>query len=308
MSPELRKDYCLDRYVIIAKERNMRPQEFKHAESPKGKDKKCYFCPGNEKTTPPEISRVTGENGNWKIRVFPNKFPAAKHHEVIVETPVHGTEISTLPAKHLAEVFRVFSERIKKLEKEKEIRYVLVFKNFGGAAGASLEHTHSQLVALPMIPPQVEEELAANRKSGTCIRCKEIKKEKRAKKRVIYEDAHTMAFCPYASRFPFEVCITPKKHVRFLEELGEYELLSFAIALKKILSKMQEMLKNPPYNFYLHVSPSGKDMHLHLTLFPRLTKLAGFEFGSGVIINVMAPEDSAVYYRGADKKRDKKRQ
>jgi UDPglucose--hexose-1-phosphate uridylyltransferase len=296
---ELRKDYLLDRYVIIAKERGKRPNDFVH-KGKKGKRKEgiCFFCPGNEHLTPREISRVE-ENGKWVIRNFPNKFPATKWHEIIVETPTHGKELSDLGVERIVKVFEVYAERINEIKKDKNVKYVLIFKNSGKEAGASLEHSHTQLIGLEMMPTLVQKEVNASKeyvkKKGTCPYCdiwrREIKSERK-----VFEDAYSAAFTPYASRFPFEVWLMPKRHVRNIDDLDKKELYSFAETLKKILMRLNSSLNCPPYNYYLHVSPDVEDLHFHIELFPRLAKLAGFEFGSGIIINVMPPEIAAEHY------------
>ena len=298
--PELRKDYFLDRYVIVATERKKRPDEFvKPKKSAEKKEKICFFCPGNEKTTPPEISRIE-KNGKWVVRNFPNKFPATKWHEVIAETPEHGKEIADLKVEDMVKVFELFAKRINAIEKNPLVKYVLVFKNFGEDAGASLQHSHTQIVGLEIIPSFVKEEIDAAKKyfknKKSCPYCDIWKKEMKSERK-IFEDKHTAVFAPYASEFPFEVLIMPKRHITRLEKFSKDELLSLCTALKKILLRMRKMLDVPAYNFYLHISPKKENLHLHLVLFPRLTKFAGFEFGSGVIINIVSPESATENYR-----------
>jgi len=303
--PELRKDYFLDRWVIIAKERGKRPHDYIHREKSeefkKEEGKICFFCPGNEHTTPPEISRVVGENGNWIIRNFPNKFPATKWHEIVVETPIHGEDIANLSIEHLVKVFNVFSERVKEIEKNPEVKYVLIFKNSGKDAGASLQHSHTQLIGMEILPPFVKEEIIASEKyfkeKKICPYCDIIKKEVNSERK-IFEDDHTIGFAPFASRFPFEFWLMPKRHITKLDEFQNDELYSFVKALKEILLKIQSLLNKPPYNFYIHISPKNSSfIHLHLVFFPRLTKFAGFEFGSGIPINIFSPEDAAKFYK-----------
>lgn len=300
---ELRKDFLLDRCVIIAKERSKRPTDFISKPDIRDERKVCFFCPGNEHLTPPEISRIE-ENEKWVIRNFPNKFPATKFHEIIVETPKHKEEFSDLKVERIVKVFKLFSERVKKIMSEdKKVKYVLMFKNQGEIAGASLEHSHTQLIGLEIIPTLIQRELegvkkySKGKKRKKCIFCDLIIKKESSSERKVFEDAHSVAFTPYASRFPFEIWLMPKKHRKNLDEFSKEEIYSFAKMLKKILMQLNSFLNKPPYNFYLHISPKKEDLHLHLELFPRHSKLAGFEFGSDVIINVMPPEDAAKYYR-----------
>ncbi|MCX6694710.1 MAG: DUF4931 domain-containing protein, partial [Candidatus Altiarchaeota archaeon] len=273
----------------------------------------CFFCPGNESTTPPEISRVE-EGGKWTIRVFPNKFPAVTleegerteylmpaygEHEVIVETPEHDNGLSDLSVEQLAKVLRVYSEREEALLKKQGIAYVLLFKNWGKEAGASLPHTHTQAVSLPSVPKLVKEEAEAAeeyaREKGACPFCKTIEKEVKSDRR-IFEDDCIAAFTPYASRVPMEAWIMPIRHVGRLKELKDKEYESLAMALKQVLEKLKR-LNDTPYNYYIHSSPAGADLHLHIEVLPKMATWAGFEIGSEVYINTLAPESAAEYYR-----------
>ncbi|MBM3309303.1 MAG: galactose-1-phosphate uridylyltransferase [Candidatus Altiarchaeales archaeon] len=313
---ELRKDYLLDRWVIIASERAKRPTDFvvKKEEYPVGA---CYFCPGNENTTPPEIGRIE-KDGRWTVRWFPNKYPATTEknksaskgllasasaygrHEIIVETPLHNQDFEELPLGDMQEVLEVCANRIKQLNQNKGIKYVLVFKNRGREAGASLAHSHFQVIALSKIPSLVEKEVQASRKywkkTKRCILCDTLKKELKSERKV-YKDKNTGVFAPYASRFPFEAWVMPKRHVKNLDELKPEEKKSFTLAVKKTLLSLDKMLNKPPYNFYFHVSPKKGDLHMHLEICPKLSIQAGFEFGSDMYINVVPPEDAARHYK-----------
>ncbi len=314
---ELRKDYILDRWVIIAEDRGKRPQQFVHR-AEKVEKGICYFCPGNENMTPPEIARIE-RNGRWIVRSFPNKFPATSRkkgkirenflksfypygtHEVVVETPEHDKNLGDLDKEHISLLLQLYIKRLREIKEDKSIKYVLIFKNKGGNAGTSLEHSHSQIIGLPIIPKLVQDEVLAaeeyRRRNGNCPFCKIWKREIKTE-RGIFENEHTVAIAPFASRFPFEVWLIPKRHMNSLEEMKNEEINSFAEILQKILSRLNSSLNYPPYNFYLHLSPEGEDLHFHLELTPRLTKWAGFELGSGIIINVMPPEMAAEHYRG----------
>jgi len=296
---ELRKDYLLNRWVIIAKGRGKRPQHFVQKPG-KIKEKVCFFCPGNEDTTPPEISRVE-EKGKWIIRCFPNKFPATDWHEIIVETPDHTENLGDLSVDHIVKVLEMYSERHIAMGANPKVKYVSIFKNKGEIAGASLPHSHTQLVGLTSVPPLVSKEIRASRKK--CPFCT-IWRDEVKSSRLVYENRYTAAFAPFASRFPFEVWLMPKRHVGTLVEMKRKEMTSFAETLKRILSALNSSLNYPPYNFVLHYAPEGlhhapkcKDLHLHLELLPRLSKFAGFEFGTDIIINVMPPEIAADHYR-----------
>lgn len=289
---ELRKDYILNRWVIIAKSRGKRPQHFVQKPG-KVKEKVCFFCPGNEDTTPPEIARVE-EKGRWIIRTFPNKFPATEWHEVIVETPKHNEDLGDLEVEHIVKVLKMYSERKQAIEKNSRVKYVSIFKNSGEMGGASLPHSHTQLIGLTMVPPLIKKELEASR--GDCPFCRIWRDEVKGS-RLVYEDRYTAAFAPFASRFPFEAWVMPKRHIKSLSEMKRAGMNSFAKALKGILSALNSSLNYPPYNLVIHYAPEGKDLHLHLELLPRLSRFAGFEFGTEIVINTMPPEVAAEHYR-----------
>lgn len=316
---ELRKDYLLDRWVIVAKDRARRPTDFIQDKAAEKTEKLglCYFCPGNEHTTPPEIDRIQ-EGGKWIIRCFPNKFPAVTRevgkkaegfftkipaygsHEVIVETPNHGEGLGDLSVSHLMKVIDMYVSRIAELKKDPKVKYVAVFKNHGRKAGASLDHSHTQIISLGRLPPLVAAEASAADKyikeKHRCPYCEIIFREEKGE-RLICEDEYTLALAPYASRFPFEAWILPKRHIRSLDELKMEEKKSFASTLRSVLSRLKNSLQDPPYNLWLHYSPDDADLHLHLELAPRLSDYAGFEFGSEIIINVIPPEVAAAHYR-----------
>ncbi|MFH1285410.1 MAG: galactose-1-phosphate uridylyltransferase [Candidatus Micrarchaeota archaeon] len=301
---ELRKDSFLERWVIIARKRHARPQDFSRNKkiSPQTSPKACFFCPGNENLTPPEITRLP-KASKWRVRAFPNKFAAVSKdsksaygaHEVIVETPKHGERLSQISSSHMLEVLEVFSARINSLARDKRMKYVLLFKNEGKEAGASLEHTHTQLISLACIPSAVLEEISASSaykaRRKKCPFC-ELSNEKN--ERLILENKHASVLAPYASRFPFEMWVLPKKHTACLTKLKKEEKRAFAEALSRALKKLDKLLANPSYNLVFHISPlRSNSLHFHVEICPRLSVWAGFEFGSGIIINTMPPEEAA---------------
>ncbi len=315
---ELRKDYLLNRWTIIAKERGQRPHDFiGKIKSKERKDAVCYFCSGNEHMTPPEIDRIE-EDGKWIVRCFPNKFPATTEqksplktnlltemsaygkHEVIAETPNHGVELGDLSTEHIDKVLEMYTRRLVELKKDKSIRYVSIFKNRGDVAGASLEHPHTQIIGVSIIPPIIEREIEEIKKyrkeKNSCILCDVWSNEMESERR-IHEDEYTAVFASYASMFPFEVRIMPKRHVHTLEQLTGEERKSFAEAMKKILSALNKTLDYPPYNSYFHLSPDKEDFHLYMEILPRLSRWAGFELSNDIIINTMPPEMAAKHYR-----------
>jgi UDPglucose--hexose-1-phosphate uridylyltransferase len=307
---ELRRDYLLDKWVIIARKRGKRPHQVKEKEEVQMG--KCFFCPGNEHLTGKEIGRI-GDKKGWKLRWFPNKFPAVTpegegeiktnnqffmyasnygHHEVIVETNSDTKQLATLSAKEIKLVLGVWKNRIVELEKKPHIKYVNVFKNHGAKAGTSIAHSHSQVIALNIIPSFIKAHIRARKKFIECPDCKIIAIEMKGARRC-FENEHFVAFTPYASQRNYELKIFSKKHQTRMEEL---DLDALAEILQKALSKL-----HPPgwaYNLIVHYSPKGEDLHFHIAVLPRIAKWAGFELETEVIINGVPPEDAAAYYRG----------
>ncbi|MBC8414023.1 MAG: galactose-1-phosphate uridylyltransferase [Nitrospira sp.] len=325
--PELRKDPISGRWVIISVERGKRPSDFAARISAK-KGGFCAFCEGNERTTPPEIMafRPAGMSSNsagWSLRVVPNKFPALSiegnedrvgdgifdqmnglgAHEVIIECPDHHHTLSTMPLKSVEDTLWAFHHRINDLKKDKRFKYVLIFKNEGEEAGASLEHTHTQLIALPIVPQLVEEEIYQSKQyysyKERCIFCDIIRQESASGKRVISENEHFIALAPFAPRSPFETIIMPKNHESSYMQNNHYPQL--AHILQHTLKQIDKVLYMPPYNLMIHTSPFKDEQnayyHWHIEIIPKLTKIAGFEWGSGFYVNPVPPEESARFMR-----------
>lgn len=311
---ELRKDYILDRWSYIAADRGKRPKQFEKNANDDDKSGVCFFCPGNENLTPPEIGRIE-DNNKWKIRWFPNKFPAIDeksnseiitsdrfytidgafgYHEVIVETPDHDKQLADLKTEDISELLKIYSLRIKELSKRKNIKYVQIFKNSGSEAGTSIAHTHTQIMAASIIPKLVREKIEAVKKYKNCPYCDIIKKEEKSK-RFAYSNDDFLVFTPFAPRFNFEVWIFPKKHYKNITELNGAEFENLARAFKKVLSKLRKT--NVSYNFYLHYSPMGEGLHFHFEIMPRLNKWAGFELATDSYVITISPEDAAKFYR-----------
>ena len=329
--PELRKDPIHGRWVIISTERSRRPSDFTPEErKPLGGF--CPLCEGNEDRTPPEIIayRDNGTPPNspgWTLRVVSNKFPALRiegdlnregegiydkmngigAHEVVIETPRHHETLATMPLKGVAHVLTAYRDRIADLKNDQRLRYVLVFKNHGVAAGASLEHSHSQIIALPIIPRRVAEEIEGAKNyfnyKDRCVFCDIIRQEIQQKSRLILENNAFISVAPFASRFPFETWILPKTHYSTYEHMNSSVYEQAAQILSETLSKMNRVLNDPPYNYVIHTSSfSGLEAeyyHWHFEIMPKLTKVAGFEWGTGFYINPTPPEEAAEYLREA---------
>ncbi len=329
--PELRKDPVIGRWVIISTERGKRPSDFGREPEPGG-GKFCPFCSGNEDKTPPEIMayREPGskkDGKGWWVRVVPNKFPALQvegllnrtgegmydrmngvgAHEVIIETPDHDVDLSRQSQKTVEEVLWSYRDRLLDLKKDPRLQYLLIFKNKGSAAGASLSHPHSQLIATPIVPKAVKEEIAGAKAyfdyKERCVFCDVIKQEISSGARIVEENDAFVAFCPFASRFPFETWILPKVHDSIFEDLQKQELGNLARALRSVLGRLDQVLESPPYNFILHNNPCHSPQmpyyHWHIEVIPKLTKVAGFEWGTGFYINPTPPEEAAKFLRDA---------
>jgi len=309
--------------VVIAPERADRPSAFLRP-APERDEGVCPFCPGNEEMTPPEVL-ARRENGAWTLRVVPNRYPALRTeitlsrageglfdsmagvgaHEVVIETADHRATFSSLPAAQIAEVFRAWQERMDDLARDVRLKAMVVFKNHGGPAGATLHHAHSQLIALPLVPEALGSELRAAHAHfearERCLFCDVLAQELRERARVVLEDERVVVLSPWAARSPFELSILPRIHRSGFESANGQELLALADALRTILRKIDVALENPAYNLYLHTMPLREPpndwYHWHLELKPVLAQQAGFEWASGCYINPTAPEEAAAFLR-----------
>ena len=331
--PELRKDIITERWVIIATERAKRPHDFR---SPPAEvdSNDCPFCPGNEHQTPPEIYAVRtggGPNGpGWQVRVVANKFPALRvegemnreaegiydrmngigAHEVIIDTPEHQRALEEQSIEHIGLALTACKERLLDLQQDTRFRYLLVFKNVGRAAGASLSHSHYQLIATPVTPRNVKAKLNGARdyydRKERSVFHDILRQEQRDATRLVFESDGFLVFCPYASRFPFELCILPKRQSPDFHSMDQTEILQLAHALKTTLAKLGRALDRPQYNLIVHTAPTRRghrrsgywdtldhDFRWHIEILPRVTEVAGFEWGTGFFINPLAPEKAA---------------
>ena len=332
--PDLRRDPIVGRWVIISTERNGRPHDFIQLQPARPiSTALCPFCPGQERLTPKEIMAYRPppsdpNTPNWTVRVVPNKFPALQvegemgregiglydrmngvgAHEVIIETPDHTESIATMSAKQTEEVLWAYRDRIIDLKKDLRLRYILIFKNHGASAGATLEHSHSQLIALPIVPTSVREEINGCRahyeQKERCLYCDLLRQDLSAGDRLVAENSQFVCMTPFAPRFPFEMWILPKRHAGYFEDSHKPELESLARMLLECLRRMNSVLAKPAYNFVLHSSPlqerTGDLYHWHIEIIPKLTQVAGFEWGTGFYINPVSPEESAECLRQAE--------
>lgn len=330
---ELRKDPVLGRWVIIATERAKRPSDFQVTTEQRD-SASCVFCEGRESETPPEVYAIRAagtqvDEPGWDVRVIPNKYPALDRsgelnregvglcdmangigvHEVIVETPDHHDALADLSPEHVAKVMRTYRQRIIDLKEDGRLKYVLIFKNQGRSAGASLQHAHSQLIATPITPKRVKEKLDGAKRyfdyKHRCVFCDYIKQERELfGDRMVEETDHLVALSPFAARFPFETWILPKRHMLDFTRVEDEEADDLGRLVRLILRKLRKALNDPPFNYVLHMAPYRRprggywttieeDYHWHVELIPRLTRVAGFEWGSGFYINPTPPEVAA---------------
>jgi len=339
---ELRHDPLSRRWVIIASERSRRPSDFLLDHEPVHEAPFCPFCPGHEEKTPPEILAVRPPgwpaNGpGWEARVIPNKYPALSiegeperrgvglydrmrgigAHEVVIEHPSHTLHMADMERAHLEKVLWLYQERLRDLSRDARFKYLLVFKNHGPAAGATLDHPHTQIIGTPVTPRAISMELESARQhyhlKERCLLCDILAQELEARDRLVTLDEHFAVFAPYASRFPFELIVVPRRHNHSFSEEPRSTVAALAATLKDLLLRLKVVLRDPPYNFVVHTAPNTEtvvrranywntlpqDWHWHVEVLPRLTKVAGFEWGSGFYINPTAPEEAAAFLRDA---------
>lgn len=322
---ELRRDPVIGRWNIVDTEQPAGADTFELEPQTYGGGR-CPFCYGSEGITPSEIHAVrpggSPANGpEWRLRVIPNKFPALRiegdlerrglgifdlsngigAHEVIVESPDHQKQMADFSVEELTQVLMAYKARSLDLRGDARLKYNLIFKNYGLSAGASLEHSHSQLIALPIIPKRVQEELKGAQRymefRERCVYCDMLGQELQEDERIVCENRSFVTYCPFTSSFPFEMMLVPKVHAADFAQMGPELMADCAALLKETLGRLRAVLRNPPYNFIIHSAPTEarvrEEYHWHLELIPKLTKIAGFEWGTGFYINPTPPELAA---------------
>ncbi len=302
---EIRKDYFLNKYVIITPSRSKRPRDVKETSTVIPKED--IFSPENIATKWQDLLVDTiGGKKNWRVAAMLNRFPAVALQnkkaygvqEVFVENRTSGIDLGSMPLKQITDVLRMYAKRTKAIAKINGIDYILIFKNQGGPAGASLLHSHSQLFAIEHIPPDVFHELDKAQEyklqNGTSVYEDIITKEEKSSRK-IYADKHVVAFAPYASEFHYEAWVFVRRRVDNISLVSETELKSLSRALKLILGKLNSI--NHPYNFFMHQVVSFKEQHFCIKIQPRGSIWAGIELGSGIVINSISPEKAALFYK-----------
>jgi len=323
--PELRKDVFTELWVVVPTDRARRPSDFlREPVTSVPSIGPCPFCPGNEAMTPPEIMAYRS-GSSWSLRVVPSKFAVLRveggldregdglydrmrgvgAHEVVVETPSHVLSLTDLTEHSIEKVFTAFRERFRDLKNDRRLRYVHAFKNFGVAAGARVEHTHSQLIALPLVPRRVRKEIDVAQRhyeaKERCLYCDLIRQETQSRSRLVLESDRFVVVEPYASRYPFETWILPKQHRSHFEDVEPDHLANLAWVLKSTLRRIEKALERPAYNLILHTAPiqefANPFYHWHIELLPKVTRVSGFDLGTGYYVNPTPPEEAAQFLR-----------
>ncbi len=339
---ELRWDPLKSSWSIIAEDRGRRPCDF-ILERERAQLAACPFCAGNEGKTPGELFAIRPGGGpvngaGWKVRVIPNKHPMLRiegdldkkgvgyydtingigAHEVIIETPEHDADLADLSVPEIAAVLGAYRHRLLDLRKDSRFRYILIFKNHGLEAGALVPHSHSQVLAVPVIPSVIAGKLTVCRnyyeRKERCLICDLIDQECEEGRGIVRDDGDFVVYAPFAACFPFELRIAPRRHHHDFGQLDDEGLTRLGATLKDTLLRIRSVLHDPPYNLMLHSAPPmhlrlGKpgywsslpyDFHWHIDLVPKLTRLVGFEWGTGFFVNPIPPEDAARFLRDAD--------
>jgi UDPglucose--hexose-1-phosphate uridylyltransferase len=314
--------------VIVAKNRADRPDEFARAAANKVA-MRCPFCQGHEEDTPYAIATYPDGEGDWQVRVVPNKYPAlfsvgeltrqsdglwstlggVGAHEVIIESPEHVSSLTDLSPQQARLAFCAYRDRLRELKQDRRLAHGLVFKNVGSAAGASLEHTHSQLVATPMVPTDLHVELSRALdyylQHGQCLFCVLIEQELASAARIVAESPQFVAFCPFAGRFPFETWVFPRRHASRFDAASDDVLCQLCGVVQDVIGRIEAVLDRPAYNYVIHSAPFDispfDHYHWHMEIFPRVTRTAGLEWGAGCFINATPPDEAATLLRNVQR-------
>jgi UDPglucose--hexose-1-phosphate uridylyltransferase len=324
--PEFRQNLATKEWVILAPERGKRPKDISEESQKKEplpeKEANCPFCPGNENQTEEPVFSLPSRD-NWQVRVVPNKFAALDPSqltdrtrigmfltaqgfgiaEVVIEHSKHNVNPALLEREELNNILLAYRQRQIEIGKNEKINLITIFRNHGLRAGTSLAHPHSQIIATPIIPPHVryplEQAVAYYDMYGSCVYCDMIREEISQAKRILFDGEHFAAFCPFASRSPFECRIYPKKHQASFILIEDSEILELAEIIKHVLSRLYFRLNDPDYNYFIRSAPIGdhdtRHLHWYMVIVPKITIPAGFEIGTGIYINTVSPEDAAHY-------------
>jgi UDPglucose--hexose-1-phosphate uridylyltransferase len=326
MMAELRREPITRMWVVVTTDNPRGPSDylpFKPPYQPQETGEDCPFCPGHEEMTPKETFMVSREGGGWAVRVIPNKFPffhiegefgrrpegmydvmeAIGAHEIVVEAPDHTQSFASMETQQIEKILRTYRERLTDLEKDQRFQQFLILKNYPGVFN---RHPHSHLMAMPVIPRRIDEEIDGAldyyQRKERCIFCDIIKEEILMRKRVILETVHFLVFSPFASRYPFETWIVPKKHAADFRQIDEEGIEDLSVALQSLFVRLHKLLSDPPYSLAFHTSPvqsrfRRSEYHWHIETRLRIGLREGFEWGTGFFVNPTPPEDAAAYLR-----------
>jgi len=305
---EFVEDLCGDR-ILISPGRAARPYDFRS--TPEERLARCPFCPGHEAQTPPEVFAVRegagADSPGWQLRVMPNLYPATPRepsgsgvfgiHEVIVETVRHTARLGDLSQEELFLVLSAWRGRFREARRDERLRYGLIFKNQGPNAGASLEHPHSQFISLPFVPERVQARVRALQGGEYRL---QVQRELESLDHLVATSSRLAAISPRASRFSYELWVMPKISESRFEECDDGLLEEAAALLGRLLRTLDGMLNRPDYHLLVHTAPFGEDQYWwHIELFPRLNRVAGFEWATGVFLNQVAPAEATRSWRRA---------
>ena len=323
---DLRKEPVTRTWVVVTTDHPKGPSDYLPFKPPyqlQEAEGLCPFCPGHEEMTPRETFMLSGEGGGWAVRVIPNKFPffhiegefdrrpegmydvmeAIGAHEIVVETPGHKQNLASMDTQQIEKILRAYRERLKDLEKDRRFQQFLILKNYPGLFN---RHPHSHIIAMPVIPRRIDEEIYGTldyyQRKERCIFCDIIKEEILMKKRVILETVHFLVFSPFASRYPFETWIVPKKHAPDFHHIHEEEIEDLSVAIQSLFLRFHKLLSDPPYSLAIHTSPvqsrfHRSEYHWHIETRLRIGLREGFEWGTGFFVNPTPPEDAAAFLR-----------
>lgn len=333
---ELRKDILLGRWVAVLSE-SKTPSEYDLSSNDVQNDTNCILCPGRESEIPLEIMSIrkrgtSKDKSGWWVKsiqsfdpVFQtegdlgrrglgiyDKMNSVGANEILIESPEHTIRPEDMGPEQMARVIELYKNRLIDLQKDSRVRYILIYKNSGKDAGEIFSHPTSFLIATPVIPKKVKDELDSAKQyysyKERCIFCDIIREELRVGERIILETKSFIAFCPYAAKFPFESWIIPKKHNCAFQEIDSGEVEDMGFILMSVLKRLRAVFNEPPFNYFIHTAPNmiprrnhwhtlGEDFHWHLEIIPRLRRISGFEWGSGFYILQTSPENAAKYLK-----------
>lgn len=323
--PELRRDIFRNSWVVVATDVELKPRDFpinRAGSQHSIQNQFCPFCEGKESYTPPEVAAFRREDSEentpgWQVRAVPNKYSAFHpqgsfetqtegvytcsngfgKHEVIIETPQHDLEFHQFPVQQIELVYRMMRLRYNTLAEDQRLKYIQIYKNRGLFAGASLGHSHSQMIGLPMVPGNRQTLPRYYQEKQICLVCEMLEEERNKALRIVWESQHFILLCPYASRFSYEVWVIPRRHTEHFGQITDEELQDLSSVTHRFLTTLLERLENTSYNIVINTAPINVSYqpgyHWYMEITPRLIISNGIELGTGYYINPVCPEVAA---------------